>query len=425
LNVESKPFFQEETKAIISSSSSRKKSRFYYGYYILAACFLIMVVVYGSQISFGVFFKPMLTEFGWTRAETSGPFALCMIVSGVLTIVSGRLSDKFGAKIVVTIGGLIIGVGYLLMSTVSSLWQLYLYFGVLVAAGSSAMYVPVVSLIARWFVKGRGLMSGIGIAGIGFGIGVIPAAASQIIVTYSWRTALVVMGLGSVILLSLIAQLLKDRPAEQLAEKKPSGGVSTLPEPINGISLQEAFKTKKLWMMFIAWIFYGFFFQVGMVHIVPYATDLGLAVVVAASVLTTIGIVGGFGRIVLGLIGDRLGNRRTIYAGFLITGLAYAGLSLSHSVWMLYTFAAIFGALCGVGVLLIPTVAEYFGFKDLGAISGIIVFGNSLGGAISPPLAGAIFDLSGSYQIAFILCGVLAVAAGIIVWLLKPALKMK
>jgi MFS family permease len=401
-------------------TTPKNKHRVYYGYFILAACFFIMVIVFGAQISFGVFFKPMLNEFGWTRAETSGPFALCMIVSGVLTIVSGRLSDKFGPRIVVTVGAIIIGAGYLLMSTISSLWQLYLYFGILVAAGTSAMYVPIVALIAKWFTRGRGLMSGIGIAGIGFGIGVIPATASQLIVSFNWRTSLLIIGIGSAVLLVLIAQLLKEPPTEQVSKSEGPNRDTPGSNPKKGISLEQAFKTKQLWMMFIAWIFYGFFFQVGMVHIVPYATDLGLTVVVAASVLTTIGIVGGFGRIFLGLIGDRLGNRKTVFTSFLITGLAYTGLSLSHSIWMLYTFAAIFGALCGVGVLLIPTIAEYFGFKDLGTISGVIVFANSLGGALSPPLAGAVFDVTGSYEIAFIMCGFFGIAAGIIVWLLKP-----
>jgi sugar phosphate permease len=407
-------------KTISSQENTKKKPGLYYGYYILAACFFIMVIVYGSQISFGVFFKPMLTEFGWTRAETSGPFALCMIVSGLLTIISGRLSDRFGPKIVVSIGGMIIAAGYLLMSTVSSLWQLYLYFGIVVAAGSSAMYVPIVSLIATWFTKRRGLMSGIGIAGVGFGIGVIPASASQLIVSFNWRTSLFIVGIASLILIVLLAQLLKRVPEHSVSQRGDER--NNLPEQLSnkGFLLKDALKTLQFWMIFVAWIFYGFYFQAGMVHIVPHATDLGLSAVVAATVLTIIGIVGGFGRISLGFIGDKLGNKTTVFVSFIISGLTYLGLSLSSSIWMLYVFAVIFGALCGVGILLIPFIAEYYGFRELGAISGVVVFANSLGGAISPPLAGAIFDASGSYEIEFVSCAVLGIAAGIIVWLLKP-----
>ena len=379
-----------------------------------------MVVVFGAQISFGVFFKPILTEFGWTRAETSGPFALCIILGGFLAIVSGRLSDRFGPKMVVSIGGLIIAAGYLLMSTITNLFQLYIYFGVLVAAGTSTMYVPLVSLIARWFTKRRGLMSGIGVAGIGFGIGVIPALASQLIVSFNWRTSLLILGVATLVLLLVLAQLLKRMPPEIVSNSEGTIVESSTTYSNLEFSLKEALKTRQFWMIFFTWSLYGIFFQAGMVHIVPYATDLGLSAVVAATILTIIGLVGVFGRISLGFISDKLGNKTTVFVSFLIIGLAYLGLSLISSIWMLYVFAVFFGALCGVGILLIPTIAEYFGFKDLGAISGVIVFANSLGGALSPPLAGAIFDMSGSYGIAFVCCSISGFAAGIIVWLLKP-----
>lgn len=402
-----------------SASPARSNLRLYYGYVVLAACFFIMVLVFGSQISFGVFFKPILTEFGWSRAETAGPFALCMILSGFLTIVSGRLSDRFGPKIVVSIGGIILSAGYLLMSTITSLWQLYLYFGVLVAAGTSTMYVPLVALIARWFTRRRGLMSGIGVAGIGFGIGVVPATASQLILAFNWRISLLIVGFSCLVLIVLLAQLLKTtRSITGL-----NGGNPTKDTPITGFSFREALGTRQFWMILFAWAFYGFFFQVGMVHIVPYATDLKLSVVVAATVLTIIGIVGVGGRISLGFISDRIGNRTTIFSSFIMTGLAYFGLTFNSSIWMLYLFAIIFGALCGIGILLIPLVAEYYGLKELGVISGVMVFANSTGGAISPPLAGAIFDSTGTYHLAFFLCGLCGIASGIIISLIKPLAK--
>jgi MFS family permease len=404
-----------------STQPGKKLTRFYYGYVILAACFFIMVLVFGSQISFGVFFKPILSEFGWSRAETSGPFALCMIISGLLTIVSGRFSDKFGPKIVVSIGGIILATGYLLMSTINSLWQLYLYFGVLVAAGTSTMYVPLVSLIAKWFTRRRGLMSGIGVAGIGFGIGVVPATASQLILAFNWRISLLIVGFTCLILIILLAQLLRKTPLE--TETDEGSKIKVKLDLTGGFLFREALVTRQFWMILIAWLFYGFFFQVGMVHIVPYATDLKLSATVAATVLTIIGIVGVFGRISLGFTSDRLGIKTTVFSSFAIIGIAYFGLALSNSIWTLYIFAFIFGALCGVGILLIPMIAEYYGFKELGLISGVMVFANSIGGAISPPLAGAIFDSMGNYQLAFILCGICGTTAGIMIWLIKPLRK--
>ncbi len=398
---------------------TEKKPRFFYGYVIVATCFLVMTLAYGAQNTFGVFFKPMAAEFGWSRAATSGPFALYMVVSGILSIISGRLSDRFGPKLIVSLGGAILGTGYILMSRTNSLWELYLYYGVLVAAGSSSMYVPMVAMIARWFTKNRGLMSGIGIAGIGFGIGVMPALASWLLETFQWRTPLWIIGVGVGIAIILLAQLLRNRKPEPEPAVKPDGKAARAsPDP--GISFQQAMKTRQFWMIFAAWICYGYFFQIGVVHLVPYATDLGMTAVAAAAVLTIIGIIGTAGRVVLGFIGDKLGNRRTLYISYTLIGLSFLGLAFSHTVGMLYIFAVIFGALFGVGVLLVPIIAEYFGFSGLGLISGVVVFSNSFGGAIGPPVAGGIFDTTGSYTIAFFSCAIIGVAAGVFIWLLKP-----
>lgn len=393
----------------------RKRSSISYGYFVLTASFFIMVLTYGSQGSFGVFFKPMLNEFGWTRAATAGPFALYMIISGLLSIVSGKLSDRFGPRKVVSAGALILGAGYILTSQISGLWQLYLFYGVLIAAGSSAMYVPPVTLIARWFSRRRGLMSGIGIAGIGFGIGVIPAIASQLIVSFNWRISLLVLGAFNLLAILLLARLLRIPSENEAAD----GESLQTPELSKGLTFREAIKTREYWMIFTTWVFYGFFFQIGVVHSVPYATDLGMTPLAASTVLTTIGIVGTFGRISLGFIGDRIGNRRTIFFSYALIGAAYLGLVLSSSITMLYVFAVIFGALSGIGILLIPLLAEYYGFKELGIISGSIVFANSFGGAISPPLAGGIFDVTGSYRLAFIICAILGASASLIIWRLR------
>jgi len=400
------------SKQILNPDNRAKASGISYGYTILIASFFIMVFTYGSQGSFGVFFKPMLNEFGWTRAETAGPFALYMIISGLLSIVSGQISDRFGPRIVVFSGALILGAGYILTSRITTLWQLYLFYGMLVAAGSSAMYVPPVTMIARWFTRRRGLMSGIGISGIGFGIGIMPAIASQLIVSFAWRNALLYLGIFNLIAIAFLGCLLKNPAVHQSASDQSRHN----PEESRGLSFRDAVKTPQYWMIFTAWVFYGFLFQVGVVHIVPYATDLGMMPVAAATVLTTIGIIGTFGRISLGFIGDRIGNRNIIFLSFALMGAAYLGLTLSGSIPMLYVFAVIFGALSGIGILLIPLLAEHYGFKELGFISGSIVFANSFGGAISPPVAGWIFDVTGSYRLAFLTCAVLGVAASLIIW---------
>jgi len=403
-----------------SPLNEKKKSQRYQGYGILAACFFIMTLVAGAQSSFGVFFKPMIKDFGWTRASTSLPFSLNLIMSGLFSIIVGRISDRLGTKSVVTIGGIIMGIGYLLMSRVVNLWELYLSYGVLVALGSSAFYVPLVTMLIRWFPQKRGLMVGIGVSGIGFGIGVVPTIASQLMISTDWRTSLLIVGGTSIILIAALAQLLKARPPEPELPDKNSEKNANVSMTSIGISFGDAIKTRQFWMIFITWVLYGFFYQVGAVHTVPYATDLGMSALAAASLLTIIGLVGIVGRTSLGFTGDKFSNKNTLAVSYLLMAVAFLAITVSHTIGMLYLYAVIYGFFSGVGILLASINAEYFGLQSLGAITGAIIFANNIGGAIGPPLAGYIFDARDSYLLAFILCVAAAAAAGIIIWTLKP-----
>ena len=409
-------------KQTIPPLNDKKKPRIYHGYGILAACFFIMTLVAGAQASFGVFFKPMLNDFGWTRASTSLPFSLNLILSGLFSIIAGRISDRLGPKLVVTIGGIVMGIGYLLMSRIVNLWGLYLSFGILVALGSGAFYAPLVSMLTKSFPQRRGLMVGIGVSGIGFGIGVVPAIASQLMISTDWRTSLLIVGGASMILIVALAQLLKARPEPELSDKNIKQETN-LPLPSIGISFADAIKTQQFWMIFITWLLYGFFYQVGAVHIVPYATDRGMSALAAATLLTIIGLVGIAGRTFLGFTGDRFSNKTTLAVSFMLMAVAFLTISASNTITMLYVYAVIYGFFSGVGILLASINVEYFGLQSLGAITGAILFGNNIGGALGPTLAGYIFDATDSYRLAFILCVVVAVASGIIIWMLKPASK--
>ncbi|GAG09031.1 unnamed protein product, partial [marine sediment metagenome] len=149
--------------------SNNNEPRFYYGYIVVAVAFIIIMLGYGTRYSFGIFFKPVLTEFEWPRAMVSGAFSLSMIFYGLLGIVMGGLNDKFGPRIVLTLSGILIGLGYFLMSLVSSVWQFYLFYGVIIGTGMGGYWVPTLSTVARWFTKRRGMFNGIVLTGTGLG----------------------------------------------------------------------------------------------------------------------------------------------------------------------------------------------------------------------------------------------------------------
>ena len=168
----------------VLSPTESKKPRFFYGYVIIIVGFFVMALMWGTTLNFGLFLKPMSAEFGWTRATTSAPFSLSMFLFGILGMVTGRLNDRFGPRIVVTVCGLFLGVAFLLMSQISALWQLYLFYGVMIAIGTSGSFVPLASTVARWFARRRGLMTGLVLSGYGAGAMIGPPVASWLISSY-------------------------------------------------------------------------------------------------------------------------------------------------------------------------------------------------------------------------------------------------
>jgi len=156
-----------------------RNPKLFYGYIIVAAAFVMLTVMGGTYYSFGVFFTPLLTEFGWTRAMTSGAFSLSILLEGVLGIVMGKATDRWGPRMVITLCGFLLGLGYLLMPQISALWHFYLLYGVIIGIGLGGLWVPPVSIVIRWFAKRRNTMTGIAIAGTGVGGLITPPLASS------------------------------------------------------------------------------------------------------------------------------------------------------------------------------------------------------------------------------------------------------
>ena len=412
-----------ENTAILSTGSNKPK--FFYGYVVVAAAFLIMALLCGGIYSYGVFFKPISADFGWTRALTSGAHSLCMFMTGLFSLITGRMTDKLGPRIVMTICGFLFGLGYLLMSQISDVWQLYLFYGVIVGIGMSGGLVPTTSAVARWFVKRRGLMTGIVVAGVGAGTMISPPAATYLILEHGWRTSYIFIGAFFLISLILTAQLLKRDPSR--TGQLPYGASEVLqanstPE-IKGASLGQATRTWQIWMLCLAYVFFGISQIAVMIHIVPHATDQGIPPMAAATIMTIIGALSLTGRIVIGSIADKIGSRWALVIGASLVTVALVLLQFAQDTWMWYLFAAIFGFGYGGEVALIsPIVAEFFGLKAHGAILGVVAFLYHIGCGVGPLLVGHIFDITNSYYFAFMVCIAISVAGIILLLPIKHSL---
>ena len=397
---------------------------FFYGYIVVIVAFLIMTVMFGVYVAFGVFFNPMLTDFGWTRAMTSGAFSLSMIMFGLLGIVMGGLNDRVGPQIVLSVCGFLFGLGCLLMSQISAVWQLYLFYGVIIGIGIAGSWVPLVSTVARWFARRRSTMTGIVLAGTGVGGLIGPPVANWLIAIYGWRASYFILGSIVLVVVVLAAQFLRRDPARM--GQRPYGGKNEAEEQrfnsdTEGFSLKEAVSTRQFWVVCGLEFCFGFCVYVVIVHIVPHAINLGISVASAANILAMVGGLTIVGRVVLGSVADRIGNRQVFIIGFMLMLAAFFWLAPVAVLWMLYLFAVVFGfANGGMGPSESPLVARLFGLSFHGLIYGIIVLGFTIGAAIGPLLAGYIFDITGGYQVAFLVSAAVSISGLVLTVVLRP-----
>jgi MFS family permease len=402
--------------------SAESKTGFFYGYFVILASFLIMFVMWGVQFSFGVFFKPILSDFGWTRAMTSGAYSLCTIMNGLLAVVMGGLTDKLGPRLVMTFCGIFLGMGYFLMSRLDAVWQLYLFYGIIIGIGMSGGFIPLVSTVVRWFVDRRGVMTGIVAAGTGVGALFGPPAANLLISKFSWRISFVVIGGITFAVIVLSAQILRRDPAQvgqrPYGENREDKNEKDLQS--DGLSLMEALFMGRFWIFFAACFCYGFCVFSIMVHIVPHAIESGFTSARAANMMATIGAGAIIGKVLLGRMADIWGSRELMMFSFILMAISLFFLMMVKNFWILHLVLGGFGlAYGGCAVSHSPIVATLFGLKAHGLIFGILGVGVAIGGAIGPFLTGYVFDITESYQLAF-LAGTIVSSAGFI---LSAALK--
>ncbi len=387
------------------------KPRFYYGYIVVMASFIIMMLMIGTYITFGIFFKPLLTEFGWTRAMTSSALSLSWVLQGLMTVFIGRLTDKLGPRIVITASGFLLGAGYLLMSQISTIWQIYLFYG-LIGIGMAGSWVPPMSTVARWFIKRRSMMTAIVLSGIGIGTIVAPPLANWLISIYDWRISYIILGGTASAIVVLVAQLLRYDPAEigQVPYGENTGVEQELSLAADSGTLRTAVNTRQFWLLFSMNFCAGFYIFATTVHIVPHAIDLGTSPATAAGILATIGGGSIAGKLALGSVADRIGNKNAFIISFILVAAAFFWLAPAQEGWQIYLFAIVYGfAYGGCEAQWAPMAATLFGLGSLGLILGTVAIGFSIGAALGPVVAGYIFDISGSYQIAFLISAITGV----------------
>jgi MFS family permease len=387
---------------------------------------MIMIASGASRGAFGVFFKPMTGDLGWSSAEISGPFSFSMLVEGVVNFFTGWLLDRFGTRIVLVGSGLISGLGFILISQVEELWQMYLIYGFAMGIGLGGLMVPILSIMAKRFTSHMSFMTGIALGANGLGQLISPLIAYQLITRYNWHTSYIIMGIVVLILIVFSAQFLKSSRSKRKeiptvdhlqAEKSP------VPDSLN-FTFSEARHTGTFYLVVLMLTCYVYCFLSILVHIVPCAIEIGIPASTAANVLACASGATIIGRLLLGAVADRIGNKRMIAIGYSIMLLAFLGLTQANEEWSIFLSAIVCGfGLGGVSSSQSPIVAKFFGAKYHGTIFGTIAGIMVVLGSGGPFATGYLFDLTGRYQIPFLVCSLFSAAALILCLALKPPQK--
>ncbi len=365
----------------------------------MAAAFTLMFTGFGVVYTFAGFFKAFQAEFGAPRADVSLVFSLSAFLYFVLGAPAGMLADRFGPRRVSLVGAAALTLGLVGASFAPSLAVLYATYSIGIGVGVGLIYVPSVGAVQPWFKQRRAFATGIAVAGIGAGNLLVPPMAAWWIEIFGWRGAYLLLAGFSLVLAGAAACFIDNDP--ERSERRlgePATGWPP-PEPPPGLTLAEALRSR------VFWILYGSLFLptigvfVPIVHLAPYATDLGHPASAGVLLVSLIGLGSLVGRFCIGGLADRMGRMHSL-------ALMYAGLGASFLMWgqsqsllALSAMAVAMGLFYGGFVATVPAVVmDIFGGRAVSAIIGWLYTGAGVGTLIGPTLAGYAFDRMGSYE---------------------------
>jgi len=406
---------------MLASSGVRPGPRLFHGWIVVAGAFLILFMAYGTQYAFGIFFAALIDEFGWSRASLSGVFSLYAFSYAAFALVSGRLTDRWGPRAVIAIGGVLLGLGLIAMSGVRALWQPYVCYGLVAALGMSTAYVPCNATVAKWFTRRRGLAIGLASAGGSLGTFVLPPVAHVVVSRLGWRWGYVVFGVAILVALNAVAVLMRRDP--ETLGLGPDGD----PRPHDATARPEgwtagrAMRTRAFWMLFAVFGATWIPVFVPLVHLVPMARGLGIAPLLAATLVSAVGGAALVGRLVMGGASDRIGRRTTLAVALVLQTGAFVGFALARELPGLYAASLLFGFSYGGGSTLFPAaVADFFGRETAASLAGLLFALAGSMAAWGPLAAGLIYDRAGDYQLAWWLCAAFSALALVLLAFARP-----
>jgi MFS family permease len=369
-----------------------------YRWVIIGAGALMTCVAMGAMFSLAVFLEPMATATGWSRAGISSAMTINFLIMGLGAFGWGAASDRYGTRVVVLIGAVLLGFALVLASRAGSLIEFQLTYGILVGLASSAFFTPMIAAATGWFEQNRSLAVSLVSAGMGVAPMTISPFARWLISTYDWRIAMLTIGILAWTLLLPAALLVRRPPAP--AASGPGSGAST---DAASASALRAFRSPQFLVLGLTFFACCAAHSGPIFHMVSYAIACGVPAMAAVTVYSVEGLAGLGGRLLLGLLGDRFGAKPVLVAGLIVQALAIGGYVFVSRLGEFYALAVVFGtAYGGVMPLYAVLAREYFGQQIMGTVFGAATMLSALGMAFGPLAGGWVFDTFDAYAWLFI-----------------------
>lgn len=393
-------------------SISPPRGRLFRGWFVVAAAFAVLFFAYGLQFSYGVFVSGMAGDLGWSRAQTALPYSIYVFAYSALSAITGQATDRYGPRVVVSCGAVLLALGWGTSALVREPWQLSITLGVVAALGMSVAWVPCNATVARWFTRRRGTAVAVASTGASFGNFIVPPLAALLITLYGWRVSLAGVAVVSAVAMLISAHfLLRDPEALGLW---PDGDAQAPPAAVltGGSTVRELLWTGPFLLVIAIYFMTWLVVFVPFLHIAAYAEDLGLPAVSAASVLSAIGIGGMAGRLSSGVVSDAIGRCPTLLVICAMQAVSFVLFAYAGGLGALWVAALVFGISYGGGVAVLPPLCgDLFGRAHVASVVGAIFAIAGSPAAVGPYLAGWLFDTSGSYVTAFLIAAALNAVA--------------
>ena len=378
---------------------------------MLAAGFLTLFIGGGGRFAVGLTLKQIVEDLGWGRSELGLAVALFLVVSATAMFAAGYLADRSGPRLVLSGGLVVSALGIGLMSVMQTPWHALVLYGLVYALGSgAASLIPVSVMVTRAFPQRTGLANAVVISGMSAGQLVVIAALTALLLSVGWRSIYILLGIAHLALVPLLF----------LVIPKASSAQSQASRPSEGVGIAEAARAPQFWLLLAIYAICGFDDFFVTTHVVAFAQDRGIGAFLAGNLLAMMGLTGLIGVVVAGAFSDRSGPVWPTAVSFAARVAVFALVMVDQSTVSVAVFALVFGATFMVTAPLTAVfVKQSFGTRHLGALTGLITMVHQIFGGIGAYLGAAVFDGSGSYDIAFAVMLGASVAALLLTALLR------